>query len=523
MSALPKNTPRRVVPRWRNSVTAATTGELTPIPTRTPIDDESVHEELARAAEDFRNNRSVGYASDLLSASVALGRPSAGLEAARFLIQVPQQAGPVALDLARRVVASPPDDQHGLAELQGSVLVEGKKIIPESTTKDPGRDVRRLRERLRDDPRNAVGWLDLSRAYAICGENDKAVRAVRAAIALAPDNRFTLRSAARFYLHVGNAEDAHEILRRSEATRRDPWLMAAEIAVATVANLPPKTVKHARAALDAQRYAPYHLSEVASALATLEANSGKTKAARRLFRQALVEPTENAVAQAEWAARHLHLFDFDHELLKNPRTFEANAWAAYVNASWEEALVHARSWLSDEPFSGRAAGMGSALAAVALENFDEAITIAKQGVLTDPNDELLRNNLVFTLAEAGRLEEARVEHQRLRFASLGKTARVMWLANGGLLEYRAGQVEVGRELYERAIALAREQGNRDLELMAIAYGAGEEFRAVPPDDKEAARIDRVLVDLDRNASPDVRLALARIKRLRERELKHRTG
>jgi hypothetical protein len=57
---------------------------------------------------------------------------------------------------------------------------------------------------------------------------------------LAPNHRFALRSAARFFLHVGKPDDAQTILRRSEATRRDPWLMAAEIAVSTVADRTPR-------------------------------------------------------------------------------------------------------------------------------------------------------------------------------------------------------------------------------------------------------------------------------------------
>jgi len=72
---------------------------------------------------------------------------------------------------------------------------------------------------------------------------------------------------------------------RREAMGRDPWLMAAEIAVATVAELPAKMVTLARAALVGRRHDPYHLGEVASALATLEANAGNNKAARKLFQR----------------------------------------------------------------------------------------------------------------------------------------------------------------------------------------------------------------------------------------------
>ncbi len=519
MSALPKNTPRRVVPRWRTSATAATTGELTPIPTQEPVlDNQRAQEEVQRVAGDFRWNRTVGHAADLLSAAVVLNRPAIGVEAARFLLTAPREAGPVASELAQRIVATV---EAGHNELLGSPQVSLRfdgTVIARSAIK-PGNirdDVHELRQRLRDDPRNALGWLDLSRLYAGLGQNNKALRAVHAALALAPDNRFALRSAARLLLHVGHEDEAHGVLKRSNATRHDPWLMAAEIAIATVASLPPRTVKLARSALNARRHAAYHLGEVASALATLEANAGSTKAARKLFRQALEDPTENAVAQAEWAARNLRLFDFDPGLLSKPRTFEANTWAAYVSERWTDALAHAHSWLADEPFSGRAAGMGSVVAGVALEEFDTALEFARQGIRTNPDDQTLQNNLVFMLAEAGRVEEAALEHKRLRSTGLEGTARVMWLANTGLLEYRAGRIDSGRALYEQAIALAREK-NPELELVAATFWAGEELRAFPSGHHDATRIDVILSDARKKGTPDLRLALARVKRILARQ------
>jgi hypothetical protein len=52
------------------------------------------------------------------------------------------------------------------------------------------------------------------------------------ALQLAPQNRHVLRSAARLFLHVGDPECAHDLVARNDATKNDPWLIAAEIAIA---------------------------------------------------------------------------------------------------------------------------------------------------------------------------------------------------------------------------------------------------------------------------------------------------
>src|SRR5439155_22265534 len=93
--------------------------------------------------------------------------------------------------------------------------------------------IRVLRQRSIAEPRNAFVWVDLALLYTTLGLRDQAARAIRIALALAPEDRFVLRCASRFLVHIGDAERAHHILKRSEATPYDPWLMAAEFAVSS--------------------------------------------------------------------------------------------------------------------------------------------------------------------------------------------------------------------------------------------------------------------------------------------------
>ena len=117
-------------------------------------------------------------------------------------------------------------------------------------------------------------------------KSQKAERAIRAALQLAPNNRFVLRSAARF-IHIGEPEIARTLLVGAEAIQSDPWLMASEIAIAEFlgkpSRLPKNRVLRPRGARPrATRQNWLRLS------GTLEAARGNGRIARRLLRQAVI-------------------------------------------------------------------------------------------------------------------------------------------------------------------------------------------------------------------------------------------
>src|SRR5262249_14991627 len=157
---------------------------------------------------------------------------------------------------------------------------------------------------LRTAPRTPLFWTELARWYASLGQRDPADHAMRVALELSPSHRFVPRSAARLSLHLDDPERAHSLLRRAERTQTDPWLLAAEIAIAPLAGERSRWMKHGRRVVESQRFHPTAVSELASALATEAFMAGSGRDARRLFECSLELPTENAVAQAAWAARH---------------------------------------------------------------------------------------------------------------------------------------------------------------------------------------------------------------------------
>ena len=67
--------------------------------------------------------------------------------------------------------------------------------------------------------------------------------------------------------------------------------------------------------VDSGDHSNLDVSELISELATLDLQSGRDKRSRQLFVRALVDPTENSLAQAEWA------------LQKDPRVIAAEVCA----------------------------------------------------------------------------------------------------------------------------------------------------------------------------------------------------
>src|SRR5262249_52317098 len=144
--------------------------------------------------------------------------------------------------------------------------------------------IRALRHALTNYPLDATSWVDLARVHVLAGNHHAARRAMLVATDLAPTNRFALRSAARMYVHFGEPDVAHDILRRCPRTPEDPWLLGAEIAVARAAARRSKLIRRGQSLLQQHNMSAFSLSELAGALGTNEVFDGSQRIARRLFK-----------------------------------------------------------------------------------------------------------------------------------------------------------------------------------------------------------------------------------------------
>lgn len=446
---------------------------------RSLVSDEEREESLAEQLEQWKENRSLPFAEDFVSAAVILGATEEARDAAQAVLAAPG-ASSLAMTVARRLLAP---------ETQGLDRDDFDPFNVDALR----RQVASLKGRLHEDPRAALTWAEIARAYAALGQSAKASSAMEIALAMAPTDRFLLRSAARLSVHLGDPDRAHRLLASAGRLRVDPWLLSAEIAIAPLAGRQSKNHGHARRVLESGKFLPHSTSELASALGTEALAAGDRRGVRRLLTASLVDPTENAVAQAEWVSRQEQSFEFDRTWLVVEDSYEARAHVFAREREELQALENAGAWLRDQPFAQEPAVFGSYRAALS-KDYETSIRFSRAGLQANPTDYMLRNNLVFALASSGRIQEAREELEQLDEHTVSQRLDGEWgltvEATQGLVAFREGNIAAGRAAYLRVI---QDANDPSLQALATVLWAREEQHAGTDQASSAAAMARRFV------------------------------
>ena len=338
--------------------------------------------------------------------------------------------------------------------------------------------IHEARQRLIDDPRNSLLWLELSRLHIGLGNNEHADAAMRKALAATPDNRLILRAASRLYIHLGCAEDAHECLLKSDALKVDPWLQAAEISVAAVSGKGSVTMKSAKAHVADLQSIPIHFSELSAAIGTEELNNGKVKLAKKFISKCLENPTDNSVAQALWARERLNTEVLLSLIERTPNTYEAQSGYMLYNGDYKAALAAYMLWHFDEFFSPTPSIQGSFIALTFLEDYETALHLVNLGLKANPNNPFLLNNGVVALAKLNRTAEARTKIKKLlSLRTENLTLEPTFIATEGLLLFCEGKFLEGRKKYSQAAQLAAAANTKDVEFRVKLHWLREEVLA----------------------------------------------
>ena len=458
---------RKVIPRWRTFDKTLRHGELSSVaPPR--VHQQATFDFLAPKIMDWREHQTVGYAADLVGAALTLGREKEAAEAAIFLLQDDLNASPWARELAKRALETPDNTE----------ILPSPEALEKPTLYE---QVRTLRHLLRTEPRDPIARVELSRTYAILGLREQAERSMTVALQLAMNNRFVLRSASRLWVYLDDPERAHDIIGRADRTCYDPWLLAAEIAIGSIDEKTPRFVKAARRMLSGEKFSPAHISELASAVATLELASGGIKKSKKLFGRSLEYPTENSIAQAAWASRQNNKIRFEDQHLELHNAFEAESWIYYQKSQWEQAVNRCKLWQYDQPFSSRPSIQGSYVSAIALEDYATSEQFANQGIRANPKNAILLNNLAFAHINRGNIEGAKEVLSKVKRLQLSDQEWVSLQATRGLLEFRDGNADAGRELYSEARSKARKMEDSKLFALASSFYAIEEISQKTPE------------------------------------------
>ncbi|PTT70799.1 hypothetical protein DBR22_00265 [Arthrobacter sp. HMWF013] len=210
---------------------------------------------------------------------------------------------------------------------------------------------------------------------------------------------------------------------------------------------------------------------MASEVATGELHRGSDRKAQKFFAQALLEPNENAVAQAAWASENKSL-QLTSDALTVDRGYEARAITWAQNGRWKEAAYESQKWQLDQPFDLRAAMYGSYYASLGAQDYEGALSIADLGLSTHPTDPMLHNNAAFALANLGRTEDARFHLVHLPGSD--DDDYPVFLATRGLIAFREGNEAAGRESYRKAVeGLLKSSRRADAAAAALLWALEE--------------------------------------------------
>ncbi|MCK1608151.1 MULTISPECIES: hypothetical protein [unclassified Bradyrhizobium] len=407
-------------------------------------------------AREWREEKDVAAAEELLGAAVVAGDDDfkSDIVAAAELVLSDTTSLAGSVELAK-------------AFLQTSI---GDEAPLPTDTRRMYSEIARRKRLLRMYPRDPLLLTETALLYTNLGFNNSAKHLLKAAAALAPDNRYVLRSLTRFWVHQAEPDRALHQLGKSSATKHDPWLLAAQIAAEDVAQKKSTNWREAKRVLDDENFSDFELTELAAALATLQLQGGSHKLARRMFRKSLAEPTENSVAQVQWASRRDPTINVSHDLTVNAS--EALAWEELAAHRWKEVIEATRRWQEIEPFSVRPAVMGSFVGVGHLGDGRVGEEFARRGLIANKGSQVLHNNLAVSLALQGRVQEARAELENVK-PSLRSSGEIVNLATRGLIAMRAGDLAGGADLYGRSIDLAAELRSPALWCRAYAHFAVE--------------------------------------------------
>jgi tetratricopeptide (TPR) repeat protein len=485
---------RNVIPRWRDFKTTIQLGDLNTDRTAIKSTFQPLHD-LSSLTAEWTQHRSLAFAGDLMGAAVVAENTIAAKEAAEFVLQTTEELSPSLYALAMRV-------RKGGNE---SPIDINPADLSSRFGPGPNTDIAGLRARIIAHPSDAILWMDFGYFYATQGMLRQAERAVRIALNLMPTNRFVLRSAARFFIHAGRIDIAHDLILRAPNYKVDPWLSAAEIAVALSAKRTPRSTYEGMSMIASGRFSVHHLSELHSALGSQEFEAGSVRKARKLFRQSLVQPTDNSLAQAKWMAREINALAVNFEVanFEIQRPFEAEAYEAFTQGRWPEAYTSSLNWLADQPFSSRPAQFAAYLATTIFGEYQKGLELSDFGLKANPGNVSLRVNRIYCLALIGHFEDALKELRNVKPSSEEEWVETAVEANYGLIAFLQGNPVQGRQRYESAISIADCLPNKKTKVMALVNWAKQESVLI---DSRASRLYQEARELSKEVQHSADLA-----------------
>lgn len=455
---LDEKSDRRVLPIWNKSVEATNLPELLSI--KKPPKANARQLTTAYLISELGDSDNLGVAIELFNTALIEGNKE-GVELAARTLETQETL--------------PFEVSRLLGKWRG-------KAIEQDLSENP---IRVIKNKLKNTPKNPLLWFDLARLHTIAGRPDQATRAILTGLQLAKNHRWATRVAARYFVHIGEIDRAHRIVLNNPMASSDPWLAATELSVAQIAKVNPRLWSAAKKLIE-KNFIPLHTAELTSSIATFELKAGAAKKAKSLFLRSLYDPNKSTLAQAKWAERNSSFKLIGKEINQRKDAYEAQFWTEYRKMNMQRALSYSCRWLDEEPYSSKAAICVTATAAV-LDDYKTIELASKHGCRANPDDLTLRLNQIYVklallnTADAPTIEEQRKIEEELRsLTTKDDSISAHAEANLGLLFYRTGNLELGKEHYKKAEDKFSKNGHAAPAFMALLNHAREAIIAQAP-------------------------------------------
>lgn len=456
---------RNIIPTWRTYEETAKAGELEFSKTKdTPIQFGRFKDYVT----EWQRHRCVSTASDLVNAGLVSGNTAIPevLESASYIKSHEDESPALVKDVASSILSTPSSEIDKYAQKGFDQKVA--QLLERFDQQEAAIKARigLLRKQIQSFCYNPIAYCEVARCFLDLGMPDKAEHYIRIALHLAPDHRYVARCCARFYIHQDKPEVAKHILIRNEWIKYDPWVMASEIAVESVMGRSSKYLKTGRQLVLSDSISPFSVSELSLAICKEDMKADKRNDSRVMFAKGMVKPNNNSLAQAESIVRFNPSYEVDYSRYSylNDR-YEADTRLLYNNEDFLGAYEASLNWLYSCRFSREPISFAFDIASTFLKRYDEALTIMKIGLESNPKDPGLLNNLAYAYGLTDKLSEAEAALKELdidRVLSHDPSNGICLLATTGLLRYRQGNYEEARLLYQKAIEYAKKDNNKFL-------------------------------------------------------------
>lgn len=439
MSILYSRSDRNVIPRLRSFDLTIQTGELGQ-ERRNHSETEST-KYFQYHKKKWEKHQNLQNARNLYSSAVFLGVEDEFSHIGRFILKFGEGNSALAEYIYKKISG------------------ENALLDPNTIAKDHQYLIANLKSRLIIEPKNPILWLELGRLYFLLGHK-KAQKCIEISLNLDNNNRFIVRSASRFFHQNKDAERSLHIIRKSMYSKEDPWLLAADIGYSNILNRKSRLIDTSiKITKNNQQDSPFFINELASSLGTYELKNGTSKKAKEFFNISLIQPNDNALAQAYWIneRNNMPLFPFANEIPDNIFTYEAQTLAEFQKENYQSAYNFALKWHKDEPYSVRPVNIAAYIDCIFLKEYDRSIALINKLINKEVEDDLLYNNLIYLLIKSSQLELANKYFiNKLQPIITKEDAdSPIFIATAGLVAFRNGMTEKGIELYKKSISLAR--------------------------------------------------------------------